>query len=93
MSNSSRPHGLYNSWKSVGQNTGVGSLSLLQGILPIQGLNLGRLHCRQILYQLSHKGSPNYPHWLLFIHCTFCVTHPEIVLSQEVLGQLTFGLS
>ena len=32
------------------------SLSLLQGIFPIQGLNPGLLHCRQILYQLSHKG-------------------------------------
>ena len=43
---------------SLGQNTGVGSLSLLQGIFPTQGLNPGLLHCRQILYQLSHKGSP-----------------------------------
>ena len=34
---------------------GVGSRSLLQGIFPIQGLNPGLLHCRQILYQLSHQ--------------------------------------
>ena len=40
------------------QNTGVGSLSLLQGIFPTQGSNWGLLHCRQILYQLSQKGSP-----------------------------------
>ena len=40
-----------------GQNTGVGSLSLLQGIFPTQGLNPGPLHCRQILYQLSYQGS------------------------------------
>ena len=40
------------------QNTGVGSLSLLQGILPTQGLNQGLLHYRQILYQLSYEGSP-----------------------------------
>ena len=40
------------------QNTGVGSLSLLRGIFPTQGLNPGLLHCRWILYQLSHKGSP-----------------------------------
>ena len=45
---------------SPGQNTGVGSLSLLQGIFPTQGSNPGLLHCRQILYQLSHKGSPRY---------------------------------
>ena len=45
-------------WNSPGQNTGVHSLSLLQRILPTQGSNPGLLHCRQILYQLSHKGSP-----------------------------------
>ena len=33
-------------------------LSLLQGIFPTQGSNSGLPHCRQILYQLSHKGSP-----------------------------------
>ena len=42
---------------SPGQNTGVGSLSLLQGIFPTQILNPGLLHCRGILYQLRHKGS------------------------------------
>ena len=39
------------------KNTGVGSLSLLQGIFPIQESNWGLLHCRWILYQLNHKGS------------------------------------
>ena len=39
------------------KNTGVGSLSLLQGIFLTQGLNWGLLHCRQILYQLSYQGS------------------------------------
>ena len=52
------PHGLYSPWNSPGQNTGVGSLSLLQGIFRTQGSNPGLPHCRQILYQLSHKGSP-----------------------------------
>ena len=61
VSNSLRPHGLYSPWNSPGQNTGVGSLSLLQGIFPTQELNLGPLHCRRILYQLSYQGSP----WLL----------------------------
>ena len=46
-------------WNSPGQNTGMGRLFLLQGIFPTQGLNPGLLHCRQILYQLSHKESPN----------------------------------
>ena len=41
------------SWNSPGKNTGVGH-SLLQGIFPTQGWNLGLLYCRQILYQLSH---------------------------------------
>ena len=45
-------------WNSLGQNTGVGSSSLLQGIFPTQESNPGLLHCRQILYQLSKQGSP-----------------------------------
>ena len=40
------------------KNTGVGSLSLLQGIFLTQELNQGLLHCRRILYQLSYQGSP-----------------------------------
>ena len=48
----------YSPWNSPGQNTGVGSLSLLQGIFPTQGSNAGLPHYRWILYQLSHKGSP-----------------------------------
>ena len=45
MSNSLRPHVLYSPWNSPGQNTGVGSLSLLQGIFPTRGSNPGLLHC------------------------------------------------
>ena len=40
------------------KNTGVGSLSLLQGIFPTQGLNWGLLHCRWFLYRLSHQRGP-----------------------------------
>ena len=40
------------------KNTGVGSLSFIQGDIPTQESNQGFLHCRQILYQLSHQGSP-----------------------------------
>ena len=57
-SKSLRPHGLYSPWNFPDQNTGVGSLSLLQGMFPTQGSNPGLPHCRWILYQLSHKGSP-----------------------------------
>ena len=53
-----RPHGLYNPWNSPGQNTGVGSLYLLQGIFPKQELNPALPHYRQVLSQLSCKGSP-----------------------------------
>ena len=49
---------------SPGKNTGVGSPFLLQGILPTQGLDLGLPHCRQILYQLSHSGSPRILEWV-----------------------------
>ena len=52
------PHGQYSPWNSPGQNTRVGSLSLLQGVFPTQGSNPGLPHCMWILYQLSHKGSP-----------------------------------
>ena len=48
------------------KNIGVGSLSLLQGIFPKQGLNPGLPHCRQILYQLSHKGSPRILEWVAY---------------------------
>ena len=44
-------------WNSPSQNTGVGSCSFLQGIFPTQGSNPGLWHCKQILYQLSSKGS------------------------------------
>ena len=43
-------------WDFPGKNTGVGCHSLLQGIFPTQGSKSGLLYCRQILYQLSHKG-------------------------------------
>ena len=59
VSDSLQPHGLYSSWNSPGQNTGMGSLSLLHGIFPTQGSNPGLPHCRQILYQLSHKETGN----------------------------------
>ena len=59
VSDSLQPQGLYGPWNSPGQNTEVGSLPLLQGIFPTQELNPGLLHCRLILYQLSHKASPH----------------------------------
>ena len=55
VSDSLQPHGLYSPWNSPSQNTGVGSLSLLQQIFLTQELNQGLLHYRQILYQ---QGNP-----------------------------------
>ena len=66
MSSSLRPHGLYSPWNSPGQNTGVGSLSLLWGIFPKQELNLGIPHCRRILYQLSHQGNGRILEWVAY---------------------------
>ena len=56
MSNSLWAFGLYSPWNSPDQNTGVGGLSLLQGIFPTQGSNPGLPHCRWILYQLSYHS-------------------------------------
>ena len=63
VSNSLGRHGLRLSrllcpWGSPGKKTGVGCHSLLRGIFPTQGLNLGLPHCRQILYCLSHQRCP-----------------------------------
>ena len=75
MSNSLWPHGL---WLTrllcpgafPGKNTGVGCCSLLQGIFPTQGSNPDLLHCKWILYCLSHQGS-------LFAYMYFPSTLPE----------------
>ena len=64
VSDSLWPHGLYSPWNSPGQNTGVGSLSLLQGIFPTQGSNAGLWHCKWILYQLSHQGTSRILEWV-----------------------------
>ena len=66
MSDSLRPHGLYSPWNSPGHNTGVGSRFLLQGIFLTQGSNPGLPHCRWILYQLSHEGSPRILEWVAY---------------------------
>ena len=63
MSDSLQLHGLYSPWNSPGQNTKVGSLSLLQGIFPIQGLNPGFPPCMQILYCLQCRR-PGFNPWV-----------------------------
>ena len=63
---------------SPGKNTGVGGHVLLQGIFPTQGSNPGLLHCRWILYCLSHQGSPKEG----WVPKNWCF---PIVMSQKTL--------
>ena len=51
---------------SPGKYTGVGCHAFLQGIFPNQGSNPGLLHCRWILYQLSHQGIPAILEWIAY---------------------------
>ena len=69
VSSSLRPHGINSPWNSPGQNAGVSNRSLLQGIFPTVGSNPGLLPCRQILYQLSHQGSPRILEWAAYPFC------------------------
>ena len=92
MSNSLQPHGLYSPWSSPGQNTGVGSHSLLQRIFPTHRSNPGLPHCRRILYQLSHKGSPmtlrvtfNTKSYYLTLSCNTGTHSGTIKKRREVL--------
>ena len=66
VSDSLGPHGRYSPWNSPGQNTGVGSLSLLQGIFTTQGSNPGLPHSRWILDQLSHRRRPRTLEWVAY---------------------------
>ena len=96
MSDSLWPHGLYSPWNTPGQNTGVGSLSLLQGIFPTQGLNPGLPHCRKILYQLSHKGNPRILEWVAYTWEKEMATHSSILAwripwKEEPGGLLSMG--
>ena len=75
MSDSLQPHELlparfFSTRNSSCKNTGVGSHSFLQGIFLTQGSNLGLLHCRWILYHLSHKGSPFWTSESLISSCS-----------------------
>ena len=65
---------------SPGKNTGVGSLSLLQGVFLTRELNQGLLHCRQILYQLSYQGSPTNDAERIFISLL-----PKLLCAENAL--------
>ena len=60
VSDSLWPHGLYSPWNSPGQNTGVGSLCLIQEIFPTQGLDPGLLHCSWIFISWATREAQEY---------------------------------
>ena len=81
------PQTIYSSWNSPDQNTRVGSLSLLQGIFPTQGLNPGLLHCRWIL---SHREA-QHVHVCMLNHLSrvpLCVTLWTIARQAPLHGTL-----
>ena len=93
MPDSLRPHGLYSPWNSPGQNTGVGSLFLLQEIIPTQGSNPGLLHCRWILYQLSHQGSSRILGWVAYPFSRDLLTQESnqgLLYCRRILYQLNY---
>ena len=73
------------------KNTGVGSLSLFQGIFLTQELNRGLLHCRQILYQLSYQGSPGsllvicYKYSSVYMLISKCPFPPSFPLVEMLI--------
>ena len=76
-----------------GQNTGVGSLSLLQGIFPTQGSNPGLLHCMWILYQLSHQESPRILEWVAYPFSSRFSLHrnrTRVLHCRWILHQLSY---
>ena len=91
MSDSLQPHGLQTArllcpWNSPSKNAEVGSHFLLQETFPPQGLNLGLLYCRHILYHLSHQESPIF---LLF----YQVLNFAIFLTWLLFGSLSVHFS
>ena len=100
VSDSLRPHGLYSPWNSPGQNTGVGSRSLLQEIFPTQGSNPGLPQCGRILL----PPEPPYGR-TLFIHSIYILVclcwsqtphpslpHPLPPWQPEVCYSLCLGV-
>ena len=88
VSDSLWPLGLYSPWNSLDQNTGVCSHCLLQGIFPTQGLDTGLLHCGQILYQLSHQGSPiSFIMFWIYLwkpQCSRCMVPTAMAVDKSI---------
>ena len=80
-------------WNSLGKNNGVGSLSLLQKIFPTQGSNPGVPHCGEILYQLSHRGSPGILEWAAYPFSRVFPTQESnrgLLHCKQILYQLSY---
>ena len=85
------PHGLYKPWNSPGQNTGVGSLSLLEGIIPTQGSNPGLPQCKWILFEPPGKpkntgvGSLSLLQWIFLTQ----ESNHSLLHCRHILYQLS----
>ena len=81
----------YTPWNSLGQNTEMGSLSLLHGIFPTEGLNPGPPHCKRIIYQLSPRGSPRGLECRVWCQCCLPFCGGAVGLPAAVLGSTQEG--
>ena len=95
VSDSLQPQGLYSPWDSPGQNIGVGSLSLLQGIFPTQGSNPGVPHCRRILLPAEPPGKPGesrhfYNSWYISICFKWFTFEINCQIQRTFRTSLTF---
>ena len=81
---------IYSPWNSPGQNTGMGSFFPLQGIFPTHSSNPGFLHCRRILYQLSHKGSPRTLEWVAYPFSSGSFWTQGLLHCRQILYQLSY---
>ena len=91
MSNSLWPHWLYSPWNSPGQNTGVGSLSLLQGIFPTQGLNPGLPHAGGFFTSWTTRAAQEY--WNLSLLQWIFPTQESnrgLLHCRQILYQLSY---
>ena len=87
------PWTIYSPWNSLGQNTGVDGLYLLQEIVPTQGSNPDLPHCRQIIYQLSHKGSPRILEWVAFLFSSRFSQPRDLTGVSLIAGEILYQLS
>ena len=75
-------------WDSLRESTRVCCLALFQGIFPTQGLNLGLLHCRRILYCSATREAPNqHSYYLMHHHCTLDLHTETLWFAHSVLGK------